>query len=161
MSILIAYATKNNTTMLCANLLFEKLPHADIVNLSLKQPDISKYDTIVIGSGIRFNNIHDDVKKFIGNNLDLLMNKKVAIYICCGFPEKSNQYLLHNFPKKLLNKCVSIECFGGTLNVKPYRLHDKFIMQTVLKNYKLDNRELPKIDNKSIVNMIKKVAPLK
>lgn len=161
MSILIAYATKNNTTRTCANLLFEKLPHADIVNLSSKQPDISEYDTIIIGSNIRFNYINDDVKKFIGNNIDLLMTKRVAIYICCGFSEKSNQYILHNFPRKLLDKCLCVECFGGTFNVKPYRIYDKFVMKTVIKNYKLDNRDLPKIDNKSIINMIKEVAPLK
>ncbi|MDW5300151.1 MAG: flavodoxin domain-containing protein [Sedimentibacter sp.] len=154
MKILIAYASYNSTTETCAKLLAEKLPDADIVDLTKGIPVLSDYDTIVIGSCIRFNIIHNAVKNFIGNNLDTLMNMNTAIYLCCGFPEKANQYLLHNFPKKLLNKSVSIQCFGGKLYVKPYRLHDKLIMNIVRKNFKTDKRKPTYIDNENILKMV-------
>lgn len=160
MNILIAYASNNNTTGECAQLLAEKLPNSHVVNLSKVKPDITNYDTVIIGSCIRFNNIHKAVVNFIKDNLDLLMKKNTAIYLCCGFPEKANQYLLHNFPKKLLNKSVSIQCFGGRLKAKPFKVYDKLIISYVKKNFKLDNRELTIINNENIQEMINDILTL-
>lgn len=161
MKILIAYASNNNTTQMCAKLLGEKLPGADIVNLKRTTPVINDYDTVIIGSCIRFNDVHKTVKNFVADNLDKLMKVNTAIFLCCGFPEKINQYLLHNIPKKLLNKSVSIQCFGGRLKVKPYKLVDQLIIKTVRKNFKVDKRELTSIDNESINKMAEDILKLK
>lgn len=160
MSILIAYAGNNSTTSECAQLLADKLQDSHIINLSKDNPDVSNYDTVIIGSCIRFNNIQADVTNFIRDNIELLMKKNTAIYLCCGFPEKANQYLLHNFPKKLLNKSVSIQCFGGKLKVKPYRLHDQLIMKMVKKNFKLEKRELTQINYENIQEMADEILKL-
>ena len=161
MSILIAYASNNSTTEKCAEILAQKLPDSQVYNLAKGKKDISSFDTVVIGSCIRFNNIHKAVIDFIEANLDLLMKKNTAIYLCCVFPEKANQYLLHNFPKKLLNKSVSIHCFGGRLKVKPYKPIDKLVMMTVQKNFKLDKRNFTEIDNESIQKMVDEILKLK
>lgn len=160
MSILITYASNNNTTSECAQILKEKLPDSQLVNLAKDKIEINNYDTIIIGSCIRFNNIHIAVKNFINDNLDLLMKMNTAIYLCCGFPEKANQYLLHNFPKKLLNKSISIKCFGGKLKVKPYRVYDNFIIKLVKKNFKLDKREFPEINDENIQEMVEDILKL-
>jgi menaquinone-dependent protoporphyrinogen oxidase len=157
MSILIVYASKNGSTEKCAKLLAEKLPDSHLVNLSKSKADISNYDTVIIGSNIRYNNINNSVLEFIKENLDLLMKKKTGIFLCCGFPEKANQYLLHNFPKKLLNKSVSIKCFGGDLKVRPYKLFDKLIIKIVQKNFKLENREFTEIDYSNIDEMVDEI----
>ena len=159
MRILIAYASNNNTTEICAKMLAEKLSGAETVNLTNARPDISDFDTIVIGSCIRFNMVHRAVLDFVKDNIDILMKANTAIYLCCGFPEKSNQYLLHNFPKKLLNKCISIQCFGGRLKVKPYKVMDQLIIKTVKKNFKADSREL-EIDTDSINKMVDDILKL-
>lgn len=161
MSILIAYASNNSTTKECAQILSQKLPDSHVVNLSNSKPDVTKYDTVIMGSCIRFNNIHKKLTDFIKDNLDILMKKNTAIYLCCGFPEKANQYLLHNFPKKLLNKSISIQCFGGKLKVMPYKLYDKLIMKTVKKNFKLTNREYTQLDYNNIEEMINEILKIK
>lgn len=161
MSILIAYASNNSTTEECAEILAQKLPDSQILNLAKSKKDISNFDTIIIGSCIRFNSIHSAVIDFVKENLDILMKKNTAIYLCCGFPEKANQYLLHNFPKKLLNKSVSIHCFGGKLKVKPHKVFDKLIMKTVQKNFKLENRNYTEIDNDRIQEMVDEIMKLK
>jgi len=89
------------------------------------------------------------------------MKKNTAIYLCCGFPEKANQYLLHNFPKKLLNKSVSIQCFGGRLKVRPCKLYDKLVMKTVQKNFKLENRTFTEINYESIQEMANDILKIK
>jgi len=160
MRILIAYASYNSTTEICAKSLVEKLPDANIVDLTKNKPVLSDYDTIIIGSCIRFNMIHNVVKNFIGDNLDTLMNMNTAIYLCCGFPEKANQYLLHNFPRKLLDKSLSIQCFGGKLKVKPYRLFDQLIMKTVIKNFKVENRKLTEINNENVLSLVNDVLKM-
>ncbi len=161
MSILIVYASYNNTTEKCAKLLAEKLPNSTMVNLSKSKADLSNYDTVIIGSCIRYNVIPNSVKNFIGDNLATLMNMNTGIYLCCGFPEKANQYLLHNFPKKLLDNSVSIQCFGGNLKVKPYRAHDQLIVSIVKKNFKTTNREFTEINNESILKMIEDINNIK
>ncbi|WP_312814091.1 flavodoxin domain-containing protein [Sedimentibacter sp.] len=161
MKILIAYAGNNNTTQDCANILRSKLRDAHVINLAKQQPDISDYDTIIIGSCIRFNEIHSLVKNFIRDNMDLLMKKNTAIYICCGFPEKANQYLLHNFPKKLLNKSFSIQCFGGNLKVKPYKILDFLVMKIVQKNFKANEKDLTKIIEENILEMVNDIEKLR
>lgn len=158
MKILIVYAGNNDTTQNCAHILKSKLSDAHVINLAKQQPDISDYDTIIMGSCIRFNEIHNSLRDFIRDNLDLLMKKNTAIYLCCGFPEKANQYLLHNFPKKLLNKCFSIQCFGGKLKVKPYKIYDMLIMKIVQKNFKLE--KYTEINEESILEMVKDVLSL-
>jgi len=160
MRILIAYASYNSTTKICAKLLAEKLPDADIADLTKNKPVLSDYDTIIIGSCIRFNIIHNAVKNFIGDNLDTLMNMNTAIYLCCGFPEKANQYLLHNFPRKLLDNSLSIQCFGGKLKVKPYRLFDQLIMKTVVRNFKVENRNLTEINTENVLNLVNDVLKM-
>lgn len=160
MKTLIAYAGKNNTTQNCANILKRELIDASVINLAKQQPDITDYDTIIIGSCIRFNEVHNSVKDFIRDNIDLLMKKNTAIYICCGFPEKANQYLLHNFPKKLLNKSFSIKCFGGSLKVKSYKVFDLLIMKIVQKNFKLENKSYTSITEDTILEMADEVKIL-
>ena len=160
MKILIAYAGNNDTTKECADILKSKLPNAHVINLAKQQPEISDYDTIIMGSCIRFNEMHNSLKDFIRDNIDLLMKKNTAIYLCCGFTEKANQYLLHNFPKKLLNKSFSIQCFGGRLKVKPYKLFDLLVMKTVQKNFKLENKNSTEIIEDNILEMVNDVLKL-
>lgn len=161
MKILIAYASNNDTTQMSAKLLGEKLPGADIVDLKRTKTVIDDYDTVIIGSCIRFNDIHNAAKDFIRDNLDKLMKVNTAIFLCCGFPEKTNQYLLHNIPKKLLDKSVSIQCFGGRLKVKPYKLVDQLVIKIVKKNFKVSKREFTSIDNESISKMAEDILKLK
>lgn len=161
MSILIAYAGYNSTTEKCAQILSEKLPNSHMVNLSKDKPDVRNYDTIILGSCIRFNNIHKSLFNFIKDNLDMLMKKNTAIYLCCGFPEKTNQYLLHNFPKKLLNKSISIQSFGGKLKVKAYKPFDLLVMKIVQKNFKLEKREFTDINRDNIQVMVDDILKVK
>ena len=93
MRILIVYASKTGTTERCAGILGQNLKDVTIINLIAAQnEDIDKYDLIIIGSPIRMGMIDKRVKDFISKNFELLKNKKVAYFICCGFNENWKQY---------------------------------------------------------------------
>ena len=69
MSTLIAYATKYGFTKICAQELAKKLDeNADICDLNSEKPDLTKYDTVIIGGSIYAGKIRKPVADFCTNN---------------------------------------------------------------------------------------------
>ena len=141
MKTLIVYVSKTGTTEKCAGILGQSLKDVTIINLTaIQNEDINKYDLIIIGSPIRMGMIHKKVKEFINKNAEILKNKKVAYFICCGFAENYKQYFEQNISKELLEKQKGF---------------DKLIVKIVSKNIEQD-REI-KILNENIDRFIEKV----
>ena len=156
MKTLIVYASKTGTTERCAEILGQNLKEATIINLTaIQNEDINKYDKIIIGSPIRMGMIHKKVKEFINKNTEILKNKKVAYFICCGFAENYKQYFEQNVSKELLEKATTYDTFGGELALEKQKGFDKFIVKMVSKNIAQD-REI-KILNENIDRFIDKV----
>ena len=100
MKTLIVYASKTGSTEKCAGIIGQNLKDATIINLSARQnEDVNKYDKIIIGTPIRMGMIHKKVKEFINKNVEILKNKKVAYFICCGFAENLSNILNKIFQK--------------------------------------------------------------
>lgn len=156
MQTLIVYASKTGTTEKCARILGQNLKDTTIINLTATQnEDINKYDLIIIGSPIRMGMIHKKVKEFISKNIEILKNKKVAYFICCGFAENYNQYFEQNISKELLDKAVNYDTFGGEMILEKQKGFDKFIVKMVSKN--MDQDEEIKILNENINRFIEKL----
>ena len=156
MKTLIVYASKTGTTERCAEILGQNLKEAIIINLTaIQNEDINKYDKIIIGSPIRMGMIHKKVKEFINKNTEILKNKKVAYFICCGFAENYKQYFEQNISKELLEKAITYDTFGGELVLEKQKGFDKFIVKMVSKNIAQD-REI-KILNENIDRFIETV----
>ena len=133
MKTIIIYAGKTGTTEKCAKLLENKLKKVKVVNLKKENVDIAEYDLIIIGSNIRFGKTDKLVKKFLNDNIDLLKTKKVAYYICCGFPNNANEHFETNFTKSLLEDAICYDTFGGELDVAKLKGLDKFIVSIIKK----------------------------
>lgn len=83
MKTIILYATKSKATYECAKILAEKISDCTIVNLKFdKKTTWADFDTIILGSGVRMGKIYKPVRKFIDKNLNTLITKRVAIYLC-------------------------------------------------------------------------------
>ena len=156
MRTLIVYASKTGTTERCAGILGQNLKDVTKINLTATQnEDINKYDLIIIGSPIRMGMIDKRVKDFISKNFNLLKNKKVAYFICCGFNENWKQYYEQNFPKELLDEAITYDSFGGEMNLEKQKGFDKFIVKMVSKNMPQDKEV--KILNENINRFIEKM----
>ena len=136
MNILIAYASKSGTTEKCAKKLAELLPNVTLLNLCDKSIDITTYDTVIIGSGIRMGMIHKKVRSFIEANVSQLNMKKTAFFICNGFYADAPTHIEKNFSQELRTRAICIESFGGELNINNLRGLDKFIAKMVTKSEK-------------------------
>lgn len=156
MKTLIVYASKTGTTEKCAGKIGQNLKDATIINLSARQnEDINKYDKIIIGTPIRMGMIHKKVKEFINKNVEILKNKKVAYFICCGFAENYKQYFEQNISKELLEKAITYDTFGGEMILEKQKGFDKFIVKMVSKNIAQDKKI--KILTENIDRFIEKI----
>ena len=164
MNILIAYATKNGCTKKCAKLLAEKLhKKVDLVNLKKQKTiDLAKYEIVILGGSIRMGMINGSVKRFCKNNIEVLLNKKVGLFICCAAKEEETQpYFVKAFPSELLEKAFSKECFGGEMIIEDLKGFDKFIAKMVSKSTEAQKQPKPKVLTENIVKMAQEINDIK
>lgn len=87
---------------------------------SLRNFDISPYELVVVGSGIKMGKWTKKSLKFLKENRKELSNKKVAIFVTCGAAneeknraEGQEKYLDQVAEKQLLNEPVASGLFGS------------------------------------------------
>src|SRR6056297_3111760 len=104
MSTLIVYATKYGCTEKAVNRLADYLDgETQLLNLGSKDNKdlkLEEYDTVVVGGSIYAGNIQQEVKNFCSENINILLQKKLGLFICCGFSEKAGKQLENSFDKK-------------------------------------------------------------
>lgn len=120
MSVLIVYGTKTGTSEKCAKYIADRLNEpVTLVNArdGIKI-DLSPYDTVIIGGSVRMGHITAAVSKFLEEEEDTLLQKRIALFMCCGFTDEENiqRQLDINFTPALKEKAVSLKCFGGELH---------------------------------------------
>lgn len=92
MNTLIVYSSKYGCTEQCAKILSEELKgEADLINLkNVKDINISKYDTVIIGGSIYIGKIQKEVAGFCAKNLDILKEKKLDyLFVVCRKKKRS------------------------------------------------------------------------
>jgi menaquinone-dependent protoporphyrinogen oxidase len=75
-------------------------------------PDLTEYDIIVAGSGIRMGNVYKPFKKFLDDNVETLMTKRVAFFICNVQTAKYMKFT-DGIPALLRAHSFRISAFGG------------------------------------------------
>lgn len=139
MKIIIMYATKYGTTRTCAELLSKCLKNQDVTLMHIgkggqKIPDISDYDIVVFGSNVRMNKIDGELSEYLKKNKDMLIKRKCAYFLCCGFTDCFEDYLYKNIPEELIESSLSVSCFGGRIDPSAARGMDKLILSAVRSN---------------------------
>ena len=135
MNTLIVYASKNGSTEKAAKLLFEKLKgEKNIINIREdKNPGLENYETVILGGSIYAGNIQKELKNFVNNNLDLLLAKKIGLFLCCGMEKDYKKQLKKAFPKELLVHSITDQYFGFEYNKNKMNLIEKALIKLVVK----------------------------
>ncbi len=120
---LIAYVSKSGVTEENAKIISNILNsnygfEVDLINLKENsKPDLSQYDNIIIGSGIRMARWYGKANRFLKNDFK---DKKVAIFLSsgtAGVPETHQEAITKYIDNKLTKnphvKPVLTEAFGG------------------------------------------------
>ena len=76
--------------------------------------------------------INKKVKSFIDKNLDVLLEKKLGLFLCCLFEgEKALDQFQTAFPETVRNKAITHGLFGGELDFEKMNFLEKAIVKKV------------------------------
>jgi menaquinone-dependent protoporphyrinogen oxidase len=154
-STIIIYASSHGTTAKAANILCEKLGgHIPIVDLKkTKQPDIKKFDAVIIGGSIHAGMMQRKVTKFIKHNEQELMTKKVGLFLCCMYDgEQANNQFEQAYPEGLRNHSLTNGLFGGEFLFGKMN----FLEKTIIKKLKGDTADTSTLDEEAISQFAEK-----
>jgi menaquinone-dependent protoporphyrinogen IX oxidase len=123
---LIAYASKSGATEEVATIVAKVLNETpglevECVNLRKNSPNVSQYDNIIIGAGVRAGKVYSEALDFLKQDF---INKKVAFFVCCGgagdpkkYDESCTQYVTNVLAMYPNLKTVATEAFGGRMKM--------------------------------------------
>jgi len=134
MKTVIVYASNHGTTEKVANIIREKLDSTTVqtINLKSKQKvDLSCYETVIIGGSIHAGGIQREVKKFIKENTIILMQKRVALYLCCMNEPEERREFEANYPELLRNHSVYNAIAGGEYLFEKMNFIEKFLVRKI------------------------------
>lgn len=146
MKTIIIYSSTYGYAKDCASELSKQLKgEVLLVNVSTdKIPSLNEFDNVVIGGSIYMGQISKKIKAYCTSNVDLLKNKRVGLFLCCGLPENFEKNIKNSFPEELLEKAISLESFGGELRVKKMKLTHKILTAFMKKASAREGKALAK-----------------
>jgi len=158
MKTLIAYSTTLGCTEQCASKLKEDLgDDVEMVRISRRRRfTLQDYTNIIIGGSIHEGMIQRSVFKFCENNLEVLLQKQVGLFVCCMDPDANEKELIDRaFPEQLVEHALASGFFGGELNIKKMNLLQKIMTRKAARL-----KKEPDIDFQKILDFARKIQEL-
>ncbi len=133
MRTLILYATKTGTAKKCAALLCARLgaENADMQNLADGAPDLSAYDTLVLGSYVRMGKIDRRMADFIARRKPEIMMMRLGVFTCNCFPDSAADAFGSNFPMDMIEHAICMDTFGGEMDMEKLHGTDRLLAKMV------------------------------
>ncbi|WP_216829600.1 flavodoxin domain-containing protein [Alkalihalobacterium elongatum] len=150
MKCLIVFSSSHGTTEKASMLLCHFLK-CDVQLIDLNQcnsqPDITEYDTIIIGGSIHLGSIQKKVKQFIKSNFEKLLTKRVALFLCCmNEGELAKVQFNKVYPLELRKHSIANGLFGGELLFSQMN----FLERQIIKKVKGISGDVTNLNEKSI-----------
>jgi menaquinone-dependent protoporphyrinogen oxidase len=136
---LVVYGTRYGTAAEIAEeiakVIREEGIEVDLLDVkSVKDSDVSLYDLVVVGSGIKMGKWTKQSLKLLKKNKEALANRKVALFVSCGSaneektrPEGQEKYLDEVAQKNLINPPVATGSLAVFTIQKPNRIYVQFL----------------------------------
>jgi len=152
MKTLIVYGTNYGTTETVAKSIKDKISdQVEMVNIKKASvPNLSEFDKIVIGSGVKIGMIKKELKSWMNKNCDEIISKKVFLFLCASSTkdEEIEKIWSANYPKKILNSAIKKSSVGGVLDLNKMGFFDKLIIKKVTgQNQSSSNLKMDEILN--------------
>ncbi len=134
MKYLIIYMSHHGTTRKIVQQLAENLGEActTVINLEKENvPDLSPYDTILIGGSIHLGEIQKKIKKFCKEHEPVLLQKRVGLFLSSIETEEISDEFTNAFPENLRNHALAHGFFGGELLLDKMNIFEKYFVKAV------------------------------
>lgn len=99
-------------------------------------PDLTNYETIVIGGSIHIGQIQPGIKRFCERYKGQLLQKRLGLFLCFMNKELGHQEFENAFPEELRNHAIANGLFGGELLIEKMNFVEKFMVRMVSKETK-------------------------
>ena len=134
MKIAIIYASQHGTTEHVAQKISSQLdfPEVKLINISqVSKVDLSQYQMIILGSSIHAGNNQRSMQNFCTRNLTILLQKEVALFLCCMREEEADASIQKAYPAVLRAKSLSCKVMGGEYRVDKMNFIEKFLLKKI------------------------------
>ncbi len=130
MKILIAFASKNGSTASCVERLASGLSGLDVTvaDLAKEAPNVAEFDMVIVGAGVHHHRFPAPVRHFLREQKNVLVEKKLGLFLLCGIAEEQMYYIEKLFPADLREHAFEVAFFGGSLRYDGLSFWDKFFV---------------------------------
>jgi len=156
----IIYASKYGTTEKIAGSIAKKLKNTNEVALfSLKKnlnPDISGFDTVILGTSVYAGRASKKMKTFCRMNEPVLLQKKTGLFVCGMHTDKAEQEkeLKEAYPETLHNNAVATAFTGGAYLFEKMNVFERLIIKKIAKT----TTSVHRIDCDAVDEFVKKLT---
>ena len=129
--------TKHGCTEKAVKILKENIDDVTLLNLKQnKNPDISDYGTIIVGGSMHFGGIQKEIKKFCDNNRDILLQKRLGLYLCYMREDVAQKQFNESYPGDLRGHAIAAGLFGGECDFQKMNFIERKIMKKIVNSFK-------------------------
>jgi menaquinone-dependent protoporphyrinogen oxidase len=115
----------------------------------IRDHDISSYDLIIVGSGIKMGKWTKESKNFLKKNKNILSNKKIALFVSCGAANKEksmaegqDKYLDNISKEYLTSEPIATGLFGSVYDPNAKNgLMFKFVNRFIKKENEKEGKD--------------------
>ncbi|AFG36499.1 flavodoxin domain-containing protein [Spirochaeta africana] len=132
---LIVYATKYGAVEKAARLLADQLQgDVELVNLAAGPvADLTGIDRVIVGGSIYAGSIQEEVKQFCSSNQQQLLDRRFALFVCCGREDQAREQLAACLEPRLIQHAEQIGSFGYIYDFARMNLIFKLIIRKLAK----------------------------
>jgi menaquinone-dependent protoporphyrinogen oxidase len=147
----IIYTSRHECTEKVAKKIAEKLVGNQITIFNLKEyknPDISSFDGIILGTPIYAGQSLKSMQAFVINQTDVLLTKRVGLFVCGMEPdkEKRQQEFDNAYSLSLQQYAATKHFLGGEFVFEKMNFFERFIIKRIAKT----NKSISQIDEDAI-----------
>lgn len=130
----IVYVSNHGTTEKVALLLKQELSGISPTLINLRKEkvvDPSQYDCFIIGGSIHAGFIQKRIRKFCEDNMVVLLQKRLGLFICCMNEPEAQAEFDRAFPELLRSHAISKKIVGGEFLVEKMNFFERLIIKKI------------------------------
>jgi menaquinone-dependent protoporphyrinogen oxidase len=149
MKTLIIYMSNHGTTEKVAEKISNLMGYNRCTLVNLREsnvPSLVDFDKVIIGGSVHMGRVQTKITTWCRDNLNMLLAKKVGLFICCMDREHEEEEFERSFPPALIDHAHAKGIFGGEL------LYDKmnFIEKLVVKGITKEKKTVSRLNQQAI-----------
>jgi len=153
----IIYSSKHGTTEKVAQKIQNELGEEKAQLFNLKRNinfDLSQYGQVIVGGSIHAGQIQKKVKLFLEKNTQMLLQRRLGLFLCCMHENEAENQFNTAFPEILRSHAKSKKIMGGEFLFEKMN----FVEKALVKKIAGVNESVSKIDESNITAMVHEIT---